>query len=85
MLVHLGNTFGYGGNRVSESSIQNEGLLRMVQRREEGNTHGTEELESIVDWKVVNRSLIEIGIHKVTASMEDAVHAHFGAYSMLQE
>ena len=57
----------------------------MVQTRERGNTHGTEELESIVDWKIVYRSLIEIGIHKVTASMEDAVHPHFGAYSMLQE
>jgi hypothetical protein len=57
----------------------------MVQTREGENTHGTEKLESIVDWKVVNWSLIEIGIHKVTASMEDAVHAYFGAYSMLQE
>jgi hypothetical protein len=57
----------------------------MVQTRERRNTHGTEELESIVDWKVVNRSLIEIGINKVTASMEDAVHAYFRAYSMLHE
>ncbi len=37
----------------------------MVQTREERNTHGTEELESIVNWKVVNRSLIEIRIDKV--------------------
>ena len=78
-----GISFGYGGNRVSESSIQNEGLLRMVQTRAEGNSHGTEELESIVDWKAANRSLIEIGIDKVTAPMEDVAHdrsAHIVCY-----
>jgi hypothetical protein len=47
----------------------------MVQAREEGNTHGTKELESTIDWKVVNRSLIEMGIDMVTTSMRNAAHA----------